>query len=557
MKRRARESRGARPCLRLPYCLAAGKPGTVDPRAAIEPTLRAPLSQRASLSRRDAAADDPSTPLDGPRERSLEARVVGHFAVLRKVGEGGMGVVYAAYDERLARRVALKLIHGDDPVRLLREAQALARVSHPNVVQIYEVGTYAGQVFVAMEYVEGPTLAQWLTAPRDVAEILEVFVQAGCGLEAAHARGLVHRDFKPGNVIVGDDGRARVLDFGLARADEQGDEPVPEDMSGEHRATSSLLDAPLTRTGALVGTPAYMSPEQFLGAPVDARSDQFSFCVALYEALYGRRPFEHPTAATLTGGAVQGRVEPPPQRAELAPTIPAAIVRGLAAEPAQRWPTMRELLEVLAQGGGQVAARGAARAGRSMALLVAGAGLVLFVAVTVLWTPAEVTPASMTRFALLLALVAFAALPALRARYRDPGQRKLVDFGVLMVSLSVVVRLFSWRAGLSMSDMAATESLCFVAAYATMALFQRAPRVLWNLPLLLGALVLVFELGAWPQLLSLSWLLSVPLTALAWRRTAALQPGRRVDGAMSSMTTTASSRSNRATAGPASAPRSG
>jgi serine/threonine-protein kinase len=506
----------------------------VDPRAVLEPTLRSPPAWDPAATVAGGGADETIAGAPETAAEPLEARFIGHFAVLRKLGEGGMGVVYAAYDERLERRVALKLIHGDDPVRLMREAQALARVSHPNVVQIYEVGAYADRVFVAMEYVEGPSLAEWLAEPRDIGAVLEVFVQAGRGLEAAHARGLVHRDFKPGNVIVGADGRARVLDFGLARADDRREEAVPADISAARTTDANLLSSPLTRTGSLLGTPAYMSPEQFLGVPVDARSDQFSFCVALYEALYDRRPFAGATMPELMAAVTHGEVELPPPRPELAETIPAAVLRGLVAEPDRRWPTMTELVDVLDAARGQVDERSRAQAGGSIAWIITIAGLAMFLAVNVLWDPGDVTPASMTRFAVMIALVAVAALPTLRARYREPQQRVYVNFGVAMPAMSMVARFFSWRAGLSMSDMAVTESLCFVTAYMTMAVFLRAPLVLINIPVLLGALVLVHELGAPGQILALSWLLSIPVTAAAWWYTA-LRPRRRGATSQTSM----------------------
>jgi len=506
----------------------------VDPRVLLDPTLQSPPAWDPATT----VAADPSIPAVATvAVEPLEARFIGHFAVLRKLGEGGMGVVYAAYDERLERRVALKLIHGDDTARLMREAQALARVSHPNVVQIYEVGTYADRVFVAMEYVEGPTLTEWLAEPREFGAILDVFVQAGRGLEAAHARGLVHRDFKPGNVIVGADGRARVLDFGLARADDRRDEPAPQGISAARMSDPSLLSSPLTRTGSLLGTPAYMSPEQFLGVAVDARSDQFSFCVALYEALYDKRPFAGATMSELMAAVTRGEVEPPPPRPELAATIPAAVLRGLIAEPEARWPTMTELLDVLDAARGQVDARGQARAGGSIAWVVTVAGFGMFFVVNLTSEPGDVTPASMTRFALMIALIAVAALPVLRARYREPLQRMYVNFGVSMPAMSMVARFFAWRGGLSMLDMLVAESLCFVTAYMTMAIFLRAPLVLVNVPVLLGALVLVFELGAPPQLLALSWLFSVPITALAWWYTAAIRPRRRAGAAQTSMST--------------------
>jgi predicted Ser/Thr protein kinase len=216
---------------------------------------------------------------------SAEPVRVGRYELRERLGAGGMGVVYAAYDAELGRRVAVKLLHetgaeGQARDRILREAQALARLSHPNVVQIYEIGAVGRQVFVAMEFAEGLTLAQWQAQRRGWRELLAVYVDAGRGLAAAHAAGLVHRDVKPENVLVGADGRVRVLDFGLARGVAEAIEPGPA-------ATHDALLAPITATGAVMGTPAYMSPEQWRGEPTDARSDQFSFCVALYAAVHG------------------------------------------------------------------------------------------------------------------------------------------------------------------------------------------------------------------------------------------------------------------------------
>ncbi|MCA9686497.1 MAG: serine/threonine protein kinase, partial [Myxococcales bacterium] len=205
---------------------------------------------------------------------------IGHYTVIGTLGAGGMGVVYVAHDRRLDRRVALKLLRRADAgetarARLLREAQAMARLSHPHVVAVHEVGTHDNQVFLAMEFVGGSNLRAWLNMrPRSWREIVAVFLQAGSGLVAAHEAGLIHRDFKPDNVLVGDDGRVRVADFGLAHG-RQNQEPTP--ISFDSNIT---LDKPLTETGAVLGTPAYMALEQHLGRKVDARCDQFSFCVA-------------------------------------------------------------------------------------------------------------------------------------------------------------------------------------------------------------------------------------------------------------------------------------
>ncbi len=218
-----------------------------------------------------------------------------------------MGVVYAAYDEELERKLAIKLVlpglrnvqSSVGETRLLREAQALARVSHPNVVQVYEVGAVGDAVYIAMELVRGKTLGEWLAdQTRGWRDIVDVFMQAGAGLAAAHAAGVVHRDVKPDNLLVGDDGRVRVLDFSLARPAE--DELIQIEDS---------QDLGRTRAGALIGTPLYMSPEQLTGKPADARSDQFSFCVAMYEALYRVRPFAGTTLDELRASVFKGDLQ--------------------------------------------------------------------------------------------------------------------------------------------------------------------------------------------------------------------------------------------------------
>jgi len=279
----------------------------------------------------------------GPAEGAVR---LGRFLVLEVLGRGSMGVVYAAFDEALDRRVALKVIRRDagqrESVRprMLREAQALARLSHPNVVQVYEVGELAGQLFIAMEYLQGGTLGEWLAErERGWQAILDVFVQAGRGLAAAHAAKLVHRDFKPENVIVGDDARVRVVDFGLVRGDREAEDdslpPVP---------SVSFTDLRITRSGALIGTPAYMSPEQHGRRPVDARSDQFSFCVALWEALYGSRPFAGETRDVLLANLQAGAITPPPSTSQVPAQVQAAIRRGLALRPEARHGSMEALL---------------------------------------------------------------------------------------------------------------------------------------------------------------------------------------------------------------------
>lgn len=266
---------------------------------------------------------------------------VGRYDIERLMATGGMGLLYSAQDSKLGRRVALKLMRPafasgpDGRTRLLREAQAMARLAHPNVVNVFDLGEVDGRVFVAMEFVEGGTLRTWMRRPRTWQATVAMFVAAGEGLVAAHDRGIIHRDFKPENVLVGTDGRPRVTDFGLARPDLVAEEELPE-----------ALAMHLTHEGAVIGTPAYMSPEQLHGRPADARSDQYSFCVALYEALVGRRPF-----ASRSIGELRSRVEegmpPAPRDGSVPGHVWAALARGLQPDPAARFPDMAMLLDAL------------------------------------------------------------------------------------------------------------------------------------------------------------------------------------------------------------------
>jgi len=274
---------------------------------------------------------------------------IGRYRVVGRLGAGGMGTVYEVRDTDLDRPVALKFVRPDlsqrARQRMQREALALARLSHPNVVQIHEIGQEQGRTFIAMELVRGRTLQRWQhdTARPRWREALRLYAQAGEGLAAAHAEGLVHRDLKPSNCMLGDDGRVRVLDFGLAKGVEDEPDTGPEPEPSEQLASSAL-----TRTGTVVGTPAYMAPEQLGRGPVDAKADQFSFCVALYEALHGERPFAGQTLGELFAAVSVGRVQPAPREAAVPGWVRKVVVRGLAADPALRWPSMRALLDALA-----------------------------------------------------------------------------------------------------------------------------------------------------------------------------------------------------------------
>jgi eukaryotic-like serine/threonine-protein kinase len=366
---------------------------------------------------------------------------IGRFVVRRQLGAGGMGIVYAAFDPALDREVAVKLLRRDRfrpeqleaaGERLRLEAQTAAKLAHPNVVTIFDVGTHDERVYLAMELVDGPSLQQWIKeTARPWREVLAMFFQAGRGLAAAHGVGLLHRDFKPTNVLVGGDHRPRVVDFGLAHfgavpggavhlpdgealstasgrrgdADDAittmgdapgwdaassgvfepqlGDSLVPSvsitgsvsglwesrdrveittsspglgnsishmdaPAGGTHDARHTMTgDAPATATGLFVGTPAYMAPELFTGAGADARTDQFAFCVALYEALWGQRPFAGHTAREIAANVVAGHMRPIP-RSRIPGWLRTIVLRGLAVDPDQRHASVKSMLAAIA-----------------------------------------------------------------------------------------------------------------------------------------------------------------------------------------------------------------
>jgi tetratricopeptide (TPR) repeat protein/predicted Ser/Thr protein kinase len=283
-----------------------------------------------------------------------DIRKIGRHSILNKIGEGGMGVVYAAYDEQLDRRIAIKVLTTEQPgsrarTRIMREAQAMAKLSHPNVVQVYETGEIQGHIYLAMEFVKGGTLGDWIdAAPRTLLERLEIVMQAGEGLQAAHEAGLIHRDFKPDNVMVGEGNRVKVLDFGLARSHEDAEENLSNTMEQAlPERSGNVLSDELTQFGAIMGTPMYMSPEQHYGLPTDVASDQFNFCVVLYEALYGERPFAGENRVALAYATRQGQIRPAPPESKVPPKWREIILRGLKTEPQERWPSMRALLDEL------------------------------------------------------------------------------------------------------------------------------------------------------------------------------------------------------------------
>ena len=315
---------------------------------ALEATL--PASSDSGGTPTPAPATAPPTPAPAAAPSGLPDRI-GRYEIKGTLGAGGMGTVLLAIDPVLGRRVALKVLHPDgrndnDATRrrLLREAQGIAQLVHEHVVVVHEIGTHDDRVFLAMEHVAGQTLGKW-QAGRPWAEILATYVKAGRGLAAAHDAGLVHRDFKPDNVLIGDDGRVRVTDFGLVATVEDATTPLSQTATAL-RQESELVKS-LTRTGAVVGTPRYMAPEQHLGQPIDARADQFAFAVSLYEALFDQPPFIGPTYAELAQRVVTGRPLPIPRESPVPPAIRAAVLRGLARQPADRFASMGELLAAL------------------------------------------------------------------------------------------------------------------------------------------------------------------------------------------------------------------
>lgn len=291
------------------------------------------------------AGSEPATPGGRSQVELRRGTTVGRYIVLEQLGRGGMGIVYAAYDPGLDRKLALKVLHesaGGSRQRALREAQALAKLSHPNAVAVHDVGEHDGSVYVAMEFIEGMTLGKWRNkGERSWREVVDVYAQAGRGLAAAHERGLVHRDFKPDNAMLDAQGRVRVLDFGLAKLADT--EPIDDDTPG------TLVGTNLTHQGDLIGTPAYMAPEQHARREAGPAADQFAFCVAMWEALYGEHPFDGSTAHEKAVAIVEHKLRDPPSSG-VPRWLRRAVRRGLSASPSDRWPNMVELLAELERG---------------------------------------------------------------------------------------------------------------------------------------------------------------------------------------------------------------
>ncbi len=344
-----------------------------------------PLARTATAPGRATSIADEKLPSAG--------EALGRYRLERELGAGGMGVVFAAFDSKLERRVALKVLRGggagsDANRRLLNEARAMARLTHSNVVTVHEADSVGGRDYVAMELIDGETLAEWMrVAPRTPEAIVAAFVAAGRGLAAAHGAGLVHRDFKPHNVLRRTDGRIAVTDFGLAR--DAGADPMAVTVNLA-RATSDSDNTPsvlsgLTATGSLLGTPAYMAPEQWSGGKIGPAADQFAFCVALWEALAGERPYRGDSFEALKEAIGQGPAAL--DGTKLPKALRAPLARGLDPDPAKRWPTMTALLDAL----DRTIAPPAAVARRGWFIGMGGAALVVGIAIAV-WAATGKTP---------------------------------------------------------------------------------------------------------------------------------------------------------------------
>lgn len=463
---------------------------------------------------------------EGARPPVSLPRQVGRFVVLRQIGQGGMGVVYAAYDEELDRRVAVKLLRVSEPtsreqrLRVLREAQAMARVAHPNVVSVYEVGELDAQVFIAMEFVEGTTLGHWQhEAGRTWEDVIGAYLAAGDGLFAAHQAGLVHRDFKPENVLIGSDGRPRVADFGLARVGPGTEAPPASGSSGE-ASPHPALDTPLTIAGTILGTPSYMSPEQHRGTPADARSDQFSFCVALYEALYGTLPFAGETLAELSASVSSGVVRAVPATSPVPPPIEATLRRGLAADPAARFPSMAALLDALSVDPrhDRAAAPGARR------LLLACLLLVLL-GTTFLAIRADGGYPKQVTHMYQVGVVQFAAILGAALALRRRLRWNTFHWGILRAFLigagqMAVLRWITMRAGLDLRWIVALDVLAFGTGLATVS-WSYIPRAWPAVGLCVGSAVAVtFSPRFMSVVTQMVYTLAMLFVLLLWHRSA-------------------------------------
>ncbi|GMV38983.1 MAG: hypothetical protein AMXMBFR64_06990 [Myxococcales bacterium] len=443
---------------------------------------------------------------------------IGRFVVERELGRGGMGVVYLAQDPLLGRPVAVKLLANqgggtEGRARLLREAQALARLQHPNVVAVHDVGEHEGHVYLAMEYLAGETLKSWHKG-RPAREVICAWIEAGRGLAEAHRVGLVHRDFKADNVFVDRDGRVRLLDFGLARA--AGDSQVGLDslISGP-----VSLDSELTVAGAIMGTPAYMAPEQIDSSEVGPAADQFAFCVSLWEALAGERPFPGQDLRTLRQSMEAG----PKSTTETGwrRRVLDALARGLRVSPSERYPSLDACLNAIERAAGDD--RFDLEVGRRqrrvlLAVIVALAGTMEALMLTGTFRP-EATPGGLLPPALAAALgLTGAAWLGRRSLARNAINRRVAVVGLGMAWLMLVNRLIALRLGTSHAYVLAAD-LLLTGALAVGATSREARWLGLVAGIqLVGAVACALLPTAAPHIFTLDALATAALSAWFWER---------------------------------------
>lgn len=479
-----------------------------------DPTVREAVERLLRADRAAASTFPAQPPIVAPPvvvPDPTPARI-GKYSLVRKLGEGGMGVVYVGYDEALDRRVAIKLLHGATARGfLMREAQALARLAHPNVVHVHEVGEDAGRPFVVMELIEGDSLRAWLASePRKPESVIALFVQVARGLAAAHAVGIVHRDVKPDNVLVGRDGRARVLDFGIAALGASA--PV------EGRAPRGRLS---DFTAGFAGTPAYMAPEQLLGERATPATDQFALSVALYRALFGAAPFEGEDLASLkesvTKGALTERRVPEGVPVWIVPIV----MRGLAREPAARFASMdafREAIEARLPRDPELDPNPGrpARVALGLAMLLAAVGTDAVISIR--GGAALADPRKLVYVAFGLMLLHATAVLALRKRLLvNAFARRTVAMLFVMTSAMLVHRLIALHLGLTSTQILPVDLLilaaCFGVGTITLSRPLAGPAAVMLLGMLATLAAPTFSVG----IFGASVLAGIALVVVSWR----------------------------------------
>jgi serine/threonine-protein kinase len=459
----------------------SGTAATLSGSVAKLPSERAATLPSGSGAKIGAAANDVVVSTAAEPDAPDPARIA-RYLVLRRLGEGAMGVVYSAYDSDLDRKLAIKVVRGRPghpslgSTRVLQEAQAMARISHPNVVHVYEVGRDSaaplGQVFIAMEFVPGVSLTRWQEQhgkTASFATIMQLYLQAAAGLEAAHSSGLIHRDFKPDNVLVGRDGRVRVVDFGLARALDGRQAP---DSGSRIPVRQSGSGARLTQMGEVLGTPGYMAPEQVLGEEADARSDQFSFCAALYEALYKQLPFASDTFEQFANAVVAGKLSPvagKPADLEIPLVVEEALKRGLSRDPAARFPSMKDLIATLSVGLHPDSDSQGSRGRKRRATLVV-LGCIVALVLSRLAKPGR-TDSGDLRGVMVVAWMSLLAVLGLRLFLRklikrQPAYRSLARFSLILAAYLALGRTLGFFEGVPGAQYHMLEMLGLGAVYA-------------------------------------------------------------------------------------------